>query len=121
MGSLFLKICCHGERVVTTQCCVMIRILPIGMALIGGRARSLDLIDGMWYLLYEGATAVDHTCYRDSIGLARSKDLLNWETHPLKVAVPQQAGEREAAVEHDAVQHDGTCRGLSLLFWVCVG
>merc|ERR1712166_111389 len=58
------------------------------------RPRSLDLIDGMWYLLYEGATAVDHTCYRDSIGLARSKDLLNWETHPLKVAVPQQAGAR---------------------------
>jgi hypothetical protein len=62
------------------------------------RPRSLDLIDGVWYLLYEGANAVRHGCYRDSVGLARSTDLLSWGTHPLRVAVPQQAGGRFDAV-----------------------
>eukprot|EP01062_Namystynia_karyoxenos_P067137 TRINITY_DN61007_c0_g1_i1.p1 TRINITY_DN61007_c0_g1~~TRINITY_DN61007_c0_g1_i1.p1 ORF type:complete len:517 (+),score=82.80 TRINITY_DN61007_c0_g1_i1:97-1647(+) len=60
------------------------------------RPRGLNLINGTWYLLYEGA-AFDNdpgsaNCTRDSVGLARSSDLLTWETHPLQVSIPWQPG-----------------------------
>eukprot|EP01065_Artemidia_motanka_P006438 TRINITY_DN13168_c0_g1_i2.p1 TRINITY_DN13168_c0_g1~~TRINITY_DN13168_c0_g1_i2.p1 ORF type:complete len:500 (+),score=82.72 TRINITY_DN13168_c0_g1_i2:182-1681(+) len=60
------------------------------------RPRGLNRVGDLWYLMYEGA-AFDSdpgsaNCTRDSVGLARSKDLLNWETHPLQVSLPWQAG-----------------------------
>merc|ERR1712007_36790 len=63
------------------------------------RPRSLNLIGDTWYVLYEGANTEpngEHLvgCWDDSIGLARSTDLLNWKMDfPLELAIPQQPGD----------------------------
>jgi hypothetical protein len=52
------------------------------------RPRSLTKIGEYWYLWYEGVNAWKaprknkNVIYCDVIGLARSKDLVNWEYHP---------------------------------------
>jgi predicted GH43/DUF377 family glycosyl hydrolase len=45
------------------------------------RPRSLNKLGDIWYLWYEGVNNYNHYSY-DVVGLARSKDLYNWEYHP---------------------------------------
>ena len=57
------------------------------------RPRSLNRIDDMWYLWYEGCNTwepegVSHHGWWDTVGLARSKDLINWECYPRNPALP---------------------------------
>ena len=66
------------------------------------RPRSLlgPLADGNYYLFYEGAnteppgSAHMPGCWDDSVGLARSSDLVHWDTDwPLELALPQRPGD----------------------------
>ena len=58
------------------------------------RPRSLSRIGEMWYLWYEGCNTwhpdenVSHHGWWDTVGLARSKDLINWEYYPRNPALP---------------------------------
>jgi len=62
------------------------------------RPRSLNRIDDSWYLWYEGANQWDPPTlvadgtkvsgWWDTVGLARSKDLINWEYYPRNPALP---------------------------------
>eukprot|EP01064_Diplonema_japonicum_P016667 TRINITY_DN2467_c0_g2_i1.p1 TRINITY_DN2467_c0_g2~~TRINITY_DN2467_c0_g2_i1.p1 ORF type:complete len:479 (+),score=96.54 TRINITY_DN2467_c0_g2_i1:93-1529(+) len=58
------------------------------------RPRGLNKVDGWYYLQYEGAgfNDMNPNCTRDSVGLARSKDLHNWEFHPLQQSIPWGTG-----------------------------
>ncbi|HIE30739.1 TPA: hypothetical protein EYP66_26080 [Candidatus Poribacteria bacterium] len=62
------------------------------------RGRSLIKIGDMCYALYEGAAQEKRKTmpakWCDTIGLARSKDLISWERHPLNPILPQQTGDR---------------------------
>jgi hypothetical protein len=91
------------------------------------RPRSLNKIGDWWYCLYEGANGyprqgtepgsdTEHLTgcdgITDSIGLARSRDLLEWEMDfPLQLAVPQQPGDRFDSIWVGwprAIQHNAT-------------
>lgn len=57
------------------------------------RPRSLNKIDDTWYLWYEGCNRWDppgqkHHGWWDSVGLARSKNLVDWEYYPRNPALP---------------------------------
>lgn len=57
------------------------------------RPRSLNRIGDMWYLWYEGCNTwkpegSSHHGWWDTVGLARSKDLVNWEYYPRNPALP---------------------------------
>ena len=58
------------------------------------RPRSLNRIGDMWYLWYEGCNTwkpkgnLSHHGWWDTVGLARSKDLVNWEYYPRNPALP---------------------------------
>ena len=57
------------------------------------RPRSLTQIDDIWYLWYEGANTwsspnPNYPDWWDTVGLARSQDLLNWEYYPRNPALP---------------------------------
>ncbi|MCY2932255.1 MAG: hypothetical protein NTV86_22715 [Planctomycetota bacterium] len=57
------------------------------------RPRSLNRIGAWWYLWYEGANTwpppgVKHHGWWDTVGLARSKDLVHWEHYPRNPALP---------------------------------
>ncbi|MDE0467161.1 MAG: hypothetical protein OYL97_08890 [Candidatus Poribacteria bacterium] len=57
------------------------------------RPRSLNKIGDTWYLWYEGCNTwkpegVSHHGWWDTVGLARSKDLINWEYYPRNPALP---------------------------------
>ena len=57
------------------------------------RPRSLNSINGTWYLWYEGCnhwTPPGHneSHWLDTVGLARSKDLIEWDYYPSNPAVP---------------------------------
>lgn len=62
------------------------------------RPRSLNKIGDTWYLWYEGNNhwdpgtkrpdGSDHNGWWDTVGLARSKDLVNWEYYPRNPALP---------------------------------
>ena len=58
------------------------------------RPRSLNRIGGVWYLWYEGCNTwkpegnLSHHGWWDTVGLARSKDLVNWEYYPRNPALP---------------------------------
>ena len=57
------------------------------------RPRSLTKYDGNWYLWYEGCNTwkpegVNHHGWWDTVGLARSKDLIEWEYYPRNPALP---------------------------------
>ena len=74
------------------------------------RPRSLFQLGEWWYVLYEGAnhyprqgsepgSASEHLtgcdAITDSVGLARSRDLLSWDmSFPLELAVPSQPGDQ---------------------------
>jgi hypothetical protein len=57
------------------------------------RPRSLSRVGDWWYLYFEGAAedereTTNTTCFRDAVGLARSRDLITWDTaHPYRVAL----------------------------------
>lgn len=57
------------------------------------RPRSLNKIGDTWYLWYEGCNhwmppSGSHHGWWDTVGLARSKDLVNWEHYPRNPALP---------------------------------
>lgn len=57
------------------------------------RPRSLTKTGDTWYLWYEGCntwkpTGTKHHGWWDTVGLARSKDLVNWEYYPRNPALP---------------------------------
>lgn len=57
------------------------------------RPRSLNKVGDAWYLWYEGCNTwkpegVSHHGWWDTVGLARSKDLVNWEYYPRNPALP---------------------------------
>ncbi|MFQ6114705.1 MAG: LamG-like jellyroll fold domain-containing protein [bacterium] len=57
------------------------------------RPRSLTKIEDMWYLWYEGANTwtpptSNYPGWWDTIGLARSQDLINWKYYPRNPALP---------------------------------
>ena len=57
------------------------------------RPRSLCRIGETWYLWYEGCNrwsppGSEHHGWWDTVGLARSKDLVNWEYYPRNPALP---------------------------------
>ena len=57
------------------------------------RPRSLSKIGDTWYLWYEGANTwtppvSNYPGWWDTIGLARSQDLVNWEYYPRNPALP---------------------------------
>lgn len=57
------------------------------------RPRSLSLIGDTWYLWYEGCNTWSppgkgHHGWWDTVGLARSKDLVEWEYYPRNPALP---------------------------------
>ena len=57
------------------------------------RPRSLTQIDDIWYLWYEGANTwsspnPNYPEWWDTVGLARSQDLLNWQYYPRNPALP---------------------------------
>jgi predicted GH43/DUF377 family glycosyl hydrolase len=56
------------------------------------RPRSLTKIDDTWYVWYEGCNnwmpPKKHHGWWDTVGLARSKDLTNWEYYPRNPALP---------------------------------
>ncbi len=58
------------------------------------RPRSLNRLGDMWYLWYEGCndwtppTDPDHHGWWDTVGLARSADLAEWEHYPRNPALP---------------------------------
>ena len=57
------------------------------------RPRSLNRVGDTWYLWYEGCNSwkpsgVSHHGWWDTVGLARSKDLFNWEYYPRNPALP---------------------------------
>lgn len=61
------------------------------------RPRSLTRIDGIWYLWYEGTNQwvppsgesdIVRPGWWDTVGLARSKDLVQWEYYPRNPALP---------------------------------
>jgi len=55
------------------------------------RPRSLNRIGDTWYLWYEGCNSwkrQGHRRWSDTVGLARSKDLVNWEYYPRNPALP---------------------------------
>lgn len=61
------------------------------------RGRSLTKIGDTYYALYEGAAPSRNMHvprWWDTIGLARSNDLIDWEYHPLDPIIPQQTGDR---------------------------
>ena len=69
------------------------------------RPRSLNRIDDTWYLWYEGANHWDPPTlvgdgtrvagWWDTVGLARSKDLVNWEYYPRNPALPAMGVSKE--------------------------
>ena len=57
------------------------------------RPRSLNKVGDTWYLWYEGCNTwkpegVSHHGWWDTVGLARSKDFVNWEYYPRNPALP---------------------------------
>jgi predicted GH43/DUF377 family glycosyl hydrolase len=57
------------------------------------RPRSLNKIGDTWYLWYEGCNTwtpphLGYDGWWDTVGLARSKDLLHWEYYPRNPALP---------------------------------
>lgn len=57
------------------------------------RPRSLTKSGDTWYLWYEGCNnwkpaGSDHHGWWDTVGLARSRDLVNWEHYPRNPALP---------------------------------
>ncbi len=56
------------------------------------RPRGLNKIGDTWYLWYEGTVhwdpPVEHHGWWDTVGLARSKDLVHWEYYPRNPALP---------------------------------
>ena len=58
------------------------------------RPRSLNRIGEMWYLWYEGCNTwkpegnLSHHGWWDTVGLARSKNLVDWEYYPRNPALP---------------------------------
>ncbi len=56
------------------------------------RPRSLTQLGGTWYLWYEGCNRwtppKPHHGWWDTVGLARSKDLVKWEYYPRNPALP---------------------------------
>ena len=57
------------------------------------RPRSLNRIGDTWYLWYEGCNTwkpdgTTHHGWWDTVGLARSKDLIRWEYYPRNPALP---------------------------------
>ena len=57
------------------------------------RPRSLNRIGDTWYLWYEGCNTwkpegATHHGWWDTVGLARSKDLISWEYYPRNPALP---------------------------------
>ena len=57
------------------------------------RPRSLTKYDNTWYLWYEGCNTWkpeggNHHGWWDTVGLARSKDLVTWEYYPRNPALP---------------------------------
>lgn len=57
------------------------------------RPRSLNKVGDTWYLWYEGCNTwkpegVSHHGWWDTVGLARSRDLVNWEHYPRNPALP---------------------------------
>jgi hypothetical protein len=64
------------------------------------RPRSLNRIGDTWYLWYEGCNnwvppQAGHSGWWDSVGLARSKDLVHWEYYPLNPALPAMGADSE--------------------------
>lgn len=56
------------------------------------RPRGLNKIDDTWYLWYEGCVnwqpPKEHHGWWDTVGLARSRDLLHWDFYPRNPALP---------------------------------
>jgi predicted GH43/DUF377 family glycosyl hydrolase len=64
------------------------------------RPRSLTKIGDTWYLWYEGCNNwappnSKHHGWWDTVGLARSKDLLHWEYYPRNPALPGLSADAE--------------------------
>ena len=77
------------------------------------RPRSLNRINEMWYLWYEGCNTwkpddESHHGWWDTVGLARSKDLINWEYYPRNPTLP--------GLGVNAEQFDGNWVGWPRMF-----
>lgn len=77
------------------------------------RPRSLNRIGDTWYLWYEGCNnwappQENHHGWWDTVGLARSKDLIHWDHYPRNPALP--------ALGADAEQFDNNWTGWPRMY-----